>query len=536
MVNSMGRIRLRHFGTLLILSSVVALVVGCSKQVPVGAVAGTPTYMGALSTSYENALDAASQLALGTLRLEGTEKAVTEGQAASLLVLWQALQGTVLQGSAERTAVIRQIEDTMTATQVAAISGMRLTQEDAQAWVQSQGPRIAPGGGQTPGGRQGSDSATGPSTRVRGPSQNVSPEELATRRAQWTAGGQNNPGSAGRMGFSTGSGTAAGLTRAVIGLLTQRSGQRGTPMSPATATPPPTATPGPDRIKTEPAATVTAAAPGTSTPQPAATALPTGTETGSPTPTASPTESPAAGNVPAAAATRTPVPAAAPVPTLAQVKDTSPGPPFTVEISLNRATQDPLVETSRRFKITGLVRNDGDETYAVSDILVTFYDAEGFRGTFVPAIRDGKVVGGEWLWHGQIEADFACLLLAPGEACPFVIEITAQNMASFLIHPDAAPTERESVPVALGDVRLVADSTDYLRITGTATNSGSVKAKNVTVSGVLLDESEQIVSVGATYVLQEEITPGESVRFDLRVEKEPYVRYLLYAQAERDWD
>ena len=182
------------------------------------------------------------------------------------------------------------------------------------------------------------------------------------------------------------------------------------------------------------------------------------------------------------------------------------------------------------------MRNDGDRTYAVSAIQVTFYDAEGFRGTFVPAVRDGKVVGGEWLWHGQTEADFACLLLAPGEECPFMIEITAQNMASFLIHPDAAPTKRESTPVKLSGVRLIADSTDYLRITGTATNSGSVKAKNVTVSGVLLDASGQMVSMGSTYVLQEDITPGESVRFDLRVEKEPYVRYLLYAQAERDWE
>ena len=27
-----------------------------------------------------------------------------------------------------------------------------------------------------------------------------------------------------------------------------------------------------------------------------------------------------------------------------------------------------------------------------------------------------------------------------------------------------------------------------------------------------------------------------SVRFDLRLEKEPYTSYRLYAQAERDWD
>jgi hypothetical protein len=225
-----------------------------------------------------------------------------------------------------------------------------------------------------------------------------------------------------------------------------------------------------------------------------------------------------------------------PVPALTQIEDTAPGPPFTIAISANTATQDPLVEKSSRFKITGLVRNDGSQTYDVSAIRVTFYDAEGFRGTFVPAIRDGKVVGGEWLWHGQTEAEFACLLLAPGEECPFMIEITAQNMASFLIHPDAMPTERESAPVELSDVRLVDEGTEYLRISGTATNVNPFKVKNVTVSGVLFDASGQIVSLGWVYGLQEDIAPGASVRFDVRIEKESYARYQLYAQAERNWN
>jgi hypothetical protein len=224
------------------------------------------------------------------------------------------------------------------------------------------------------------------------------------------------------------------------------------------------------------------------------------------------------------------------LPALARVKNTNPGPPFTVEVSTNVATQDPLVEKSARYKIGGLVRNDGDQTYAVSGILVTFYDAEGFRGRFQPAIRDGKLVGGEWLWHGQTEADFACLLLAPGEECPFMVEITAQDMASFLIHPDGAATDRVSAPVELSNVRLVNEGIDFCRISGTATNGNTFKVKNVTVSGVLLDASGQIVSLGSTYVLQEDIEPGASVRFDVRVDKEAYVDYDIYAQAELDWD
>ena len=109
-------------------------------------------------------------------------------------------------------------------------------------------------------------------------------------------------------------------------------------------------------------------------------------------------------------------------------------------------------------------------------------------------------------------------------------------MASFLIHPDAAPTDREPASVELSDVQVVDGDANHVRITGMATNTSSLKIHNVTVSGVLLDGNGQIVSIGSKYVLQEDIAPGASVRFDVRIEKVPYVRYQLYAQAERDWD
>jgi hypothetical protein len=211
--------------------------------------------------------------------------------------------------------------------------------------------------------------------------------------------------------------------------------------------------------------------------------------------------------------------------------DTAPGPPFTIQISANRATQDPLVEKSKQYLVTGLVRNDGDRTYDVSTIDVTFYDASGFRGTFR---KYPLVSGGEWLWHGKTEAEFPCLLLAPGEVCPFLVEITAQDMASFLIHPNGTAVERESVRLEPGGVQIVEDGTGYVRITGKATNANPFKVKNVTVSGVLLDAKDEIISLGSTYVLQENIGPGASVSFDLRVKKRPYARYRLYAQAERD--
>jgi hypothetical protein len=45
-----------------------------------------------------------------------------------------------------------------------------------------------------------------------------------------------------------------------------------------------------------------------------------------------------------------------------------------------------------------------------------------------------------------------------------------------------------------------------------------------------------VVSIGSQYVMQEDIAPGASVRFDVRIEKVPHNRYQLYAQAERDWE
>jgi len=422
--------------------------------------------------------------------------------------------------------VLKQIEKGMTDAQLAAIAAMRLTRADLQSWTQENGGSM-PGVGRGMGGTQGEGGMLGQGggnvppgmsedqiAQMRQQMQNMSPEERATRRAQF--------GGAGDVGRVTPVSNAS-VIQAVVVMLTKRGGlDLARTASVQTATPSPTEIP----VEEMPTATVEATTVPTQAPTPTLTVDPTVTVTAA-VPAAAPTTTPMA--VPAAMPTATPLPA------LTRREDTDPGPPFTIEISSNTAVQDPLVEASQRYKITGLVRNDGDQTYAVSAIHVTFYDADGFRGTFTPAIRDGKVVGGEWDSHAEPDAEFAAMLLAPGEAWPFSIEITAQNMASFLIHPDAVPTERESVPVELSEVRVVQDSTGFVRFTGMATNTGTVDAKNLTVGSALLDANGQVVSVGAVYVLQEGIAPGEAVPFDLRVEKQPFVDYRLYAQAERDW-
>jgi hypothetical protein len=519
-----------------LLLSIGLALVGCAKQPTAQPTASGPAYSGALDTTYANALDPLDQLALGTLDLEGTADAVTQEQAAGLLPLWQALQGTVLQGNAERMAAIEQIEKQMTDSQIRAIVAMHLTQESVQTWLASQGNRFAQGGGGTPspGGRQ--RPAGTPQSGGGQQFQNMTTEQLATRRAQFA--GQAGQGGTRQGSSSAGPSYAAGLSRAVIALLMERSGQAAAARTPAAGTPSPTAMALPSRAEPSPTAAATAEPAPTATPTPEPTSTPEATPSPTATAAATSTPTPAATRASASSGTSAPVATptaksvAAPLPALAQVKDTNPGPPFTVQISMNQATQDPLVEKSEQYKITGLVRNDGTQTYDVSSIQVTFFDANGFRGTFH---KYPKVPGGEWIWHGLTDAEFGCMLLAPGESCPFSVEITAQDMASFLIHPNAEPTGREPVAVKLSNVRLGQDEADFVRIQGTVTNAGSVKAKNVTVVGALIDAQGQINSVGFTYVVQGNIEPGASVPFDLRVERQVFARYQLYAQAERDW-
>jgi LysM repeat protein len=582
----------------LILTLIAALLVGCGMQAASESADDDPGYSGALDTTAEGALDATTQLALGTLKLEDTPDAVTEDQVASLLPLWQALQGGALKGTAERDAVLRQIEGTMSETQISVIAAMRLTAEDIRSWAQSQGPGTQGQRGQRSGAGQRPSGQGAPSgmteeqiAQMRKQFQNMSSEERATRRAQFSGQGR----SAGQGGPGAPAGDASpGLVGAVVTLLSERSGVPAGPRGPSAGGPSasgreqrPSPTPTPKAVqetaqRVTPTPSVAPAVEPTSSPTAMPEATPPLVATQAPAATPTPTLEPAtyvvqAGDSLAAIAQAYGVTVAALVeandtldphtiragqvlaipnpaqalssgitvgspagateiyiPALEQLADNDPGPPFTVEVSAHRATQDPLVDASQNYLVTGIVRNDGDQFYAVSAIHATFFDADGFRGSYRRFPGRGRT-GGEWIWHGKTEADFPCLLLAPGEECPFSVEITAQDMASFVLHPDASVTERESAPVELSDLRTEDQGTGYLRISGTAGNPNPFKVKNVTVVGVLLDARDEIVSMGSTYVLQEDIEPGGSVPFELHIEKEPYVRTQLYAQAERDW-
>ena len=251
----------------------------------------------------------------------------------------------------------------------------------------------------------------------------------------------------------------------------------------------------------------------TYTPIPTSTPDPTSTPTTGPTPTgtAMPTSTPT--ETPTPAPTRrptTPTPANTPTPAMTRLEDKDPGPPFTITVSANRVGENSV------YKVTGLVRNDSTKTYEAIGVNATFFDDQGFR-------------------HGPIDADIACLFLSPGEECPFSVEIPARRVEYFLLHPEGRPSDTESAPVRLSNLGLSYDGLESVRITGVATNQNPFKVQDVVVTGVLLDASGQIVSLGSTFILREDIEPNQSVRFDLRIKRVPFYRYQLYAQAERDW-
>jgi hypothetical protein len=147
----------------LALLAMALAIVACSNATPTSSVRG-------LDTSYPNAVNARSALMLGTVRLEESKgPAITKEQAVKLIPLWQTAKTLVASGTssqAEQDAVTNQIIAVMTDDQLKAISAMKLTANEMQAFNQSIGVTTSPEGG------------------VPGAGQNLSPQERATRQAQ----------------------------------------------------------------------------------------------------------------------------------------------------------------------------------------------------------------------------------------------------------------------------------------------------------------------------------------------------------------
>lgn len=110
---------------------------GCNGAA--SAPAGNPEVETRPNAESARSMDTTNQLVLGTLMLEETSDAVTPEQAATLLPLWQLLQGGTLQSDAETEALLKQIEATLSDAQRQTIADMDLTMDNIQTWAQENG-------------------------------------------------------------------------------------------------------------------------------------------------------------------------------------------------------------------------------------------------------------------------------------------------------------------------------------------------------------------------------------------------------------
>lgn len=120
-----------------------------------------------------------NKLAIGILKLEGTDQAVTAKQAADLLPLWKAVKSMGVSSTtapAEMQAVYTQIQQTLTPQQVQAIKDLNLSQTDMSALMQKYGVQFAQGA------RSGANGGT------------ITPSQRATRVAQFQGQGGGNRG------------------------------------------------------------------------------------------------------------------------------------------------------------------------------------------------------------------------------------------------------------------------------------------------------------------------------------------------------
>lgn len=185
-----------------------------------------------LQTDHDGAAQPIMQLILGTMQLEETEQAVSTEQAGKLLPLWLALQGDAVTNAAERNAVLKQIESTMSTDQMQAIVDLKLTNQSLGQWAEANGIELPQFGGRGQGG-QGGGGEGGP--RGDGPLANMSEEERAAFREEMQGltqeerqarlaemGIEFTPGQGGRPG-GPGGGRIGLLMEPLIEMLTERS-------------------------------------------------------------------------------------------------------------------------------------------------------------------------------------------------------------------------------------------------------------------------------------------------------------------------
>jgi hypothetical protein len=106
-------------------------------------------------------LSAPMQVALGTIKLDGTGNAITAEQAKELLPLWETLQqleGSDTAATEEKDSLVGQIQETMTQEQMKAITALNLSRRDMFSVMQSQVQTFS--GNQNNGSSQGGSTST----------------------------------------------------------------------------------------------------------------------------------------------------------------------------------------------------------------------------------------------------------------------------------------------------------------------------------------------------------------------------------------
>ena len=191
------------------------------------------------STQANSAQDSASlttatQLVVGTLKLEDTDQAITSDQAKELLMLWQVYQelsNNDTAAQAEFDGLIEQIQGTMTAAQMQAITAMKLTQSDVFALMQEKG--LSAGQPQQSSSGNGSSSSTqsgGGSAPSAGGMAGGGPPDAGMGGGAPPSGGMGGMGGAGpsnstgqtqSAGASLSTGRTAGSSTALVGALIQ---------------------------------------------------------------------------------------------------------------------------------------------------------------------------------------------------------------------------------------------------------------------------------------------------------------------------
>lgn len=244
----------------------------------------------------------------------------------------------------------------------------------------------------------------------------------------------------------------------------------------ASPTPPPTETPEPDDLA--PTATIEASPPAATPRSAAVPALP---------PVSKPPAVVASG-------------------ALTLVDNPNVAPPLSIHVSANHALE------GHRYRVSGVLRNDAGENYAALGVVATFYTDDGSR-------------------YGPVKTNVACLLLAPGDECPFIVEATSKNLVAVMLHPEGAPTSRAAAPLTFTVTGRYQDAIGYVHLVGRVRNANPFAVKNVTVNGALLNAQGEIVSVGMT-ILVDSIAANGSATFDVAIKYAPYATYRLYVQGE----